>query len=105
MTIKTQKKFRFIPFLNFAIVATQWLSMYLHNAVPKKGRRIYTNLLIVSLLIFPVTIVAAIVDSTIKNEIISITTDLLVLYLDMYVPCLVLIHDQEKYYKTKDMDK
>lgn len=99
MSIKSQKIVRFIPFVNFCIIAIQWIIFYHRNVVPNKLKRIISNLLITAAAALILMILEIILDSLFDLAHLETIINLLVSFADMYIYSSVLICDQEKYYK------
>ena len=101
MSIKTQKIISFIPIVNILVIGIQWLLFYHRNAINNRMCRIIGKLLIASIACLIPMIAEIIVDSLLDNALIETTVNLLVSFAYAFIFSIVMIYDQEKYYKKK----
>lgn len=101
MHVLKQKKFLYIPILNFIVIMISWLLFYYKNDVPKI--RFVKNIIKIFVVCFIITIPRIFVDKI--TDIILIENFLTLIYtlIYLFVPSFFAIKDQIKYIEEQDM--
>ncbi len=105
MSIKQQKIIRFIPFVNFFVIAIQYLLMFHRNVVPNKGKRIFRTLLFCMLGGVIVMVLEILLDSIFQNESMLMVINFLSSLLWLFIISCVLVFEQEKFERDRNAQR
>ena len=100
MKITTQKKFLYIPIVNFSVIMFSWLLFYYKNNISKS--RFIKITCKIFLFCFLVTIPRIIISKIANNLLIENISFYISVIIYMFIPSYFALKDQEKYIEEQE---